>query len=53
MSLHIHIKLYNLNVSDIQTTWTDPEGGGAARGVDPLKNHKHLGFLSNTGPDPL
>ena len=25
------------------------------RGVDPhpLKNHKNIGFLSNTGPDPI
>ena len=31
----------------------DPEGGGG-QGVwtPPLKNHKNLGFLSNTGPDP-
>ena len=30
----------------------DPEGGGW--GLDPtLKNHKNIGFLSNTGPDPL
>ena len=24
-----------------------------AGGPDPLKNHKNIGFLSNTGPDPL
>ena len=30
----------------------DPEGGGAG-GPDPLKNHKHIGFLSKTDPDPL
>ena len=28
-------------------SWADPEGG------PPLENHKNLGFLSNTGPDPL
>ena len=31
-------------------------GGGGARGAgvaDPLKYHKHIGILSNTGPDPL
>ena len=22
-------------------------------GLDPLKKHKNIGFLSNTGPDPL
>ena len=31
--------------------------GGRAMGPDPppppLKNHKNIGFLSNTGPDPL
>ena len=29
----------------------DPEGGD--RGSDPLENHKNIGFISNTGPDPL
>ena len=29
-------------------------GGGGGRGVwTPLKNHKSIGFLSNTDPDPL
>ena len=29
-------------------------GGGGGRGSGPpLKNHKNIGFLSNTGPDPL
>ena len=30
-------------------------GGGAAMGSEPppLKNHKNLGFSSNTGPNPL
>ena len=32
-----------------EITCADPEGG---QGV-PLKNHKNIGFLSNTGPDPL
>ena len=27
--------------------------GGGAGGPDPLKNHKNIGFLSNTCPDPL
>ena len=35
----------------LSIAWADPEGGG---GPDlPLKNHKNIGFLSNTGPDPL
>ena len=35
-------------------TWAGPEG--VDRGVrtpPPLKNYKNVGFLSNTGPDPL
>ena len=33
------------------TSCADPEG---VKGVGtPLKNHKNIGFLSNTGPDPL
>ena len=27
--------------------------GGGTGGPDPLKNHKNIGFLSNTGPDTL
>ena len=33
---------------------TDPEGGqGVWTPPPPLKNHKNIEFLSNTGPDPL
>ena len=28
-------------------------GGGEQEVQNPLKNHKNIGFLSNTGPDPL
>ena len=29
-------------------------GGGGSGGLDPpLENYKNIGFLSNTGPDPL
>ena len=32
----------------------DPEGGGGGRGSGPpLKNHKNIVNLSNTGPDSL
>ena len=31
----------------------DPEGGKGGLGIPPLKNYKNIGFLSNTGPDPL
>ena len=34
-------------------TCADPEGGQGVRTPPPLKNHKHIGFLSNTGPDRL
>ena len=32
-------------------TFADQEGG--VRGPDPPENNKNIGFLSNTGPDPL
>ena len=28
-------------------------GGGAGVRPFPLKNHKNIGFLGNTGPDPM
>ena len=31
----------------------DPEGGPGVRTPPPLKNHKNIGFLSNSDPDPL
>ena len=30
-----------------------PEGGQGVPPPHPLKNHKNIVFLSNTGPDPL
>ena len=49
--------------TDCSFTWSaygDPEGGGGGGGrgsrpppPPPLKNHKIIGFLSNTDPDPL
>ena len=39
-----------------QETCMDPEGGQGVWTLpppSPLKNHKAIGFLSNTGPDPL
>ena len=32
---------------------TNPEGGTGGPDPSILKNHKIIGFLSNTGPDPL
>ena len=33
--------------------WSRGVGGGGTGGLDPLKNHKNIGFLSNTGAYPL
>ena len=34
--------------------WADPEGGhGVRTPPPPLKNHKNIGLLCNTGPVPL
>ena len=45
-------------ISVFSVSLTEPEGGGGGAGgpdrtPPPLKNHKYIGFLSNTGPDPL
>ena len=34
---------------------TDPEGGGGGQGIriPPLENHKAIGFLNKSGPNPL
>ena len=47
-----------INCSQLLLSCADPEdgggGGGGGRGSGPtLKNHKNIGFLSNTGPGPL
>ena len=34
------------------STCADPEKGTGVRTPPPLKNHKNIGFLSDTGPDP-
>ena len=35
-------------------TCADPEGGGGGQGVrTPPEKSQKIGFLSNTGPDPL
>ena len=33
--------------------WAEREGGGRGPGPSPLKNHKNIEFLSNTGPEHL
>ena len=52
------IKGHPRQVSNCLSAWADPEGGtqGGGQGVrtpPPLKNQKNIGFLSNSGPDPL
>ena len=43
--------IYTLYITKC-VAWVDQERGTG--GPDPpLKNHKNIGFLSNTGPDPL
>ena len=46
-------KLLQRLSADDTSTCADPEG--VTRGPDPppLKNHKNIGFLSNSGPVPL
>ena len=52
-----HIYQYFLRYQVVlvfSNTWSDPEGyRGTGPPTPPLKNHKNIGFLSNTGPDPL
>ena len=35
------------------SSWANLEGGGDRGSGPSLKNHRNIGFLSNTGPDPL
>ena len=43
-----------MHLFELSITCADPDGVGAG-GPDhyPLKNYRTIGFLSNTGPDPL
>ena len=50
MSLNTDTSTYN--VMTMHLAWADPEGGGQGSGP-PLKNHKNIGFHSNTVPDSL
>ena len=36
-----------------RSAWADPEGGTGGPDPHPIKNHKNIGFLCNTRPDPL
>ena len=38
---------------DLHTQIQTGGGGGTGSPTSPLENHKNIGFLSNTGPDPL
>ena len=37
----------------MNSSCADPEGGGGQGVRTPLENYKNIGFLRNTGPDPL
>ena len=52
-STHLGVSHVQRVNDEIAPPWADPEGGGDRRSGPPLKNHKNIGFLSNTGPDPL
>ena len=41
--------------TNIDNACADPEGGGGYRGSGhrPLRNHKNIGFPSDTDPEPL
>ena len=43
---------FNCCLSDMRKSGVG-EGQGSGPPPPPLKNHKEIGFLSNTGPDPL
>ena len=38
---------------EVKGAWADPEAEDRGSGPPPLKNHKNIGYLSNTGLDPL
>ena len=47
--VHMHCIYGGVTDYNLQKSCADPEGDPPP----PLKNHKTIGFLSNTGPDPL
>ena len=51
-SVHLHCVGQELGFKQLESC-ADPEGGQGVRTPPPLKNHKNIGFLSNTGPGPL
>ena len=51
----LHEMFVNLDPCLIYLCRVDPEGGGVGGqgSRPPMDNHKAIGFLSSTGPDPL
>ena len=48
----LYLAILHLPEPRVLVPWADPEGGD--RGSGPLlKNHTNIGFLSNSGRDPL
>ena len=47
--------LYTVSALGCHATWAGPEGGELVRTPLPphAENHKNIGYLCNTGPDPL
>ena len=53
-ALSLHSSQISLNPDQHHVRIQRGEGGGQGiRTPSPLKNHNNIGFLSNTGPDPL
>ena len=51
---HLELGIQNMDSHiKARTPCADPERGTWGSGLSPLKNRKNIGFLSNTGPDPL
>ena len=53
LDLSILINFKTLNHTPHERIQSRGGGGGDRESGHPLKNHKNIGFLSNTGPDPL
>ena len=52
VKVHVYRIVEPSQLASTNYAWVDPEGDRGS-GPAPCKNRKTLGFLSNTGPDPL
>ena len=49
------ILMWGFPIENVKIICADPEGGGGGGGIgvrNLMKNHKNIGFISNTGPEP-